>query len=619
MASQIKITFTGGSLLGEERTLPLDGFAVLGRSHSAAVRLKEPDVSGRHLEFREEADGVHAVCLSRNGFNLNGANVCEGESRVVRADDVLMLGTRVRIRIDSVMTGGRPSPSASDEATFATRAIEPSATATVATQFATPDRVAAASASETFATLVADAEAIAAAGNIHASMEETPLGEADSTAPVAVNSPSASSPADEAPTQDEQDVETSVDVSADFGVPDDSPDAQTTGSASGSADGETVEMKTRQASMDEIFRMKAMLEAKKRFRVKMVGFAILVFFVVLGMIVFVNWPREERYLSHPTRPGTNEADVSLYKMKYASGETELIVDYPNAPGMSVDEGASGVNVSTATGKRRNVPFRLSFVKRTDVAQLRKSLSECVQAEVDELSSRGYSFTPSSTDVRYGGGVGNGPLFFEREYPGSCAVKLQCGTPFYRCEFIREDSGLKWHGLMILFRNQATVYRLLREIPDDAWIRGERLLTVDPNIGLTARFIKERWESPGEDGLLHDCDFDFLAASVRADLEHGRSVDWLRTGQKIDTLMVMSFSSSESRQKMATELFERFRSAKSSRYNEFRNKYEIGEREQDEEAMLEAFEECRGAFGNDPSDLRSIKVNDPEEWSCRIER
>ena len=125
MASQIRITFTSGSLLGEERILALDEPAVLGRSHSAAVRLKEPDVSGKHIEFRDEVDGVSAFCLSRNGFTLNGSIVAEGESRKLRADDVLTLGARVRLRIDTVIAGSAASFAADDEATFATRAYEP--------------------------------------------------------------------------------------------------------------------------------------------------------------------------------------------------------------------------------------------------------------------------------------------------------------------------------------------------------------------------------------------------------------------------------------------------------------------------------------------------------------
>lgn len=619
MASQIKITFTGGSLLGEERTLPLDGFAVLGRSHSAAVRLKEPDVSGRHLEFREEADGVHAVCLSRNGFNLNGANVCEGESRVVRADDVLMLGTRVRIRIDSVMTGGRPSPSASDEATFATMAIEPSATATEATQFATPDRVAAASASETFATLVADAEAIAAAGNIHASMEETPLGEADSTAPVAVNSPSASSPADEAPTQDEQDVETAVDASADFGVPDDSPDAQTTGSASGSADGETVEMKTRQASMDEIFRMKAMLEAKKRFRVKMVGFAILVFFVVLGMIVFVNWPREERYLSHPLKAGTDKRDISQYIVKSDAGSIEMVVDYPNSPNMIKEESDAGIEVTTATGKNRNVPFRISFVKKSNPAQLKQSLAQYAASELADLGRRGFVFLMHTGDGLHEPGDKSFVRFFEREYPGWCEVATQGGTRFFQQEYVREDRNVKWHGFITIIRKGVFVYRLMREIPDDAWLNGKHLLGSYANLALYRSFLADRWESPGVDQMLVDADFDSLAESIKGDLNKERISDWHRIGKKVDTLMYLSYSCGSEQRKIAKKLLSQYRRSKANSYNEFRNQYDIGKRERNEAKMREAFEACRGAFGNDPTDLRSIKVNDPEEWSCRIER
>ena len=68
MANEVKITFTGGSLLGEERVLSLETPVLIGRSHSADVRLKEPDVSGRHIELQWVAGGVNAKCLSQHGF-----------------------------------------------------------------------------------------------------------------------------------------------------------------------------------------------------------------------------------------------------------------------------------------------------------------------------------------------------------------------------------------------------------------------------------------------------------------------------------------------------------------------------------------------------------------------
>ena len=620
MAGQIKITFTGGSLLGEERAMALDGFSVIGRSHSAAVRLKEPDVSGKHIEFREVKGGVEAFCLSQNGFDLNGTHVSKGECRPVCAGDVLLLGSKVRIRIDAVLSGGRQALPAQDEATFATRAVEPGATATVATQFATPDQVVA-SVGETFATVAADAEAIAAVSpeSIRGSVEEATFSEADSMAPAVPRPMAAMPPADDAPTQDEGNVETSIDAAADFGVPDDSTAGQTTGSVSGSADGETVEMKTRQASMDEIFRMKRMLEAKKRFRAKMVGFAAMMFFVVLGAVVFVNWPREERYLTHPLKRGTDKRDISQYIVKSDSGDIEMVVDYPNAPGMIKNEGEASIEVATFTGKRRNVPFRLSFVKKKDPAQLRLSLIQCAQAEMRELESAGYVFVRAQPELVLGREASSDVRFFEVEYPGWSQVVPQSGTRFFQCEYVKTEQSLKWHGFIGIIRKGINVYRLMREIPDDAWQQGRFLLSSYANLALYKNFDAGRWESPGDGRLLHDSDFDSIAVSVRHDLDVGRTGDWPRIGVKIDTLMAMSYSGGDDRRKTAVQLLNRLRKAKANCYNEFRMQYEIGRKEHSEAKMRKAFEACRGAFGGDPSDLRSIRVNNPEEWSCHIDR
>jgi hypothetical protein len=143
--------------------------------------------------------------------------------------------------------------------------------------------------------------------------------------------------------------------------------------------------------------------------------------------------------------------------------------------------------------------------------------------------------------------------------------------------------------------------------------------MDPNLNLSASFLKRRWESPGEAALVAGADFGALASSARGELDRGRVGDWPRIGRKVDTLMAMSVSGSADQRKTAAELLDRLRKVKSGWYNEFRMQYEIGEAERNESKMREAFEACRGAFGGDPLDLRSRRVNDPKEWSCQLRR
>ena len=51
----MKIIFTGGSRDGEQvdlnEKLKSTGSVMLGRSHACDVRLEEPDISGKHLDY----------------------------------------------------------------------------------------------------------------------------------------------------------------------------------------------------------------------------------------------------------------------------------------------------------------------------------------------------------------------------------------------------------------------------------------------------------------------------------------------------------------------------------------------------------------------------------------
>ena len=196
------------------------------------------------------------------------------------------------------------------------------------------------------------------------------------------------------------------------------------------------------------------------------------------------------------------------------------------------------------------------------------------------------------------------------------VATQGGTRFFQQEYVREDRNVKWHGFITIIRKGVFVYRLMREIPDDAWLNGKHLLGSYANLALYRSFLADRWESPGVDQMLVDADFDSLAESIKGDLNKERISDWHRIGKKVDTLMYLSYSGGSEQRKIAKKLLSQYRRSKANSYNEFRNQYDIGKRERNEAKMREAFEACRGAFGNDPTDLRSIKVNDPEEWSCR---
>ena len=617
MPTEVKITFTGGENLGDEMVLSLASSILFGRSHSADVRLKEADVSGRHMEFRAGEDGVYAACISRHGFLLNGENVVEGTQWKIAPGDVLSLGSRVRIRIDSISGG---DAAAAEPVTGETRFM--TASPTLATQ--APEFME----SSTFATRIGE---ITLPSDINAapkgSLEEAPVTDSETAFSMKLDPtppappppppppcPASPPPLDDAPTADDSPLPPLNQDDAAF-----SPIEPATSTQTGTGEGETVEMKTRQASMDEIFRMKRMLEDKRRFKHRFFGFITLLAAATLGTALFVFWPRPEKWLSHPLRPGTKVADLGQFIVKSESGAIEMVIDYPNDRSMTKTESGDSLDVMTVTGRDRNVPFRLSFQRRTDLAELRLSLAESALREMNALAKGGYEFSISEDESHLDDESKAGILFLEIENAGSCQLKTQRGTRFFRREYRREEGGAKWHGIMVFLRSGATVYRLLREIPEDVWPRGKYLLRGDINMAFYKGFLSGHWESPGAARLVSGKSDDELKASVRSALAKARPVDWARISAEIDTLVVNSWNAASEERKEALKILSEFREMKNRFYRELQSRSSVARLNKDSKKYGEVFDKCRSAFAGDTEDLRSRRVNDPKEWPCQLKR
>lgn len=567
MSMQLKITFTGGGNLGEDFCLDLDGPRLLGRTHKADVVVSsaDVDVSGRHLEFEPDGTGAVVHCLSRHGFVMNGENVGADERRPLRRGDELRIGKHVRIRIDRIGPAEGGGNAAERDETFATRAVEE----TIATR-----TVGAA----TFATR-------AEGGGFGGTILETPVGEADSIVPTRFFAPGAVADDDAATVQDA----TTGDVAAP------SLSGADAASFSGTSDGETQAMATRAGNMDVI---RAIAEEKarvKRFRQRMTTVAVFGALALLGAVVYWRWPRAERWLAHPQ-------PIVQHTVASSAGGTRLFVDYPKNSRTRTSERANGgIDVETVTGQARDVPFRLSLDVRCDAVELDLSLEESVGRELAGLGRQGYVFEPVGTD----GGFG----FFEWDYPKSCENGgSQRGVRFYRREFTRSDGAGQWHGILIYFRDTETAYRLLREIPDPEWPRGQWLLREDPNIALYASFLSRQWESPGAAAL---ADYSGrepseLLKSVDAALERNLPSEWKETSRMIDTLMLVGLKGNASVSDEANERLSRLRTAKRLFYDECTSRRDCGYGDG-------AFVRCWGAFGNDAGDLRCRRLSNPAEW------
>ncbi len=622
MAEELKITFTGGDEeLGSDMTVPLAEPILVGRSRSAQIRLLEDDVSGRHLRITREADGVWVENLSRSSRTLaNGKVFPTGERRRLAVGDVFKMGQKASFRIDAA---GAPQPAESKDApslTRATRALdemtapmgdEPSGA--VATRMAETD---------TFATRVAESGTVA-------TRAATGSGDESSTADVIIASAApladviASSKADEmtgtgtgAEEPETEAVETDTRTGS---FPDAGADTDSNPMSGDVPSGVTRDLKTRGGDPELWERIKWIQNQRKRFRQMLLTLASMLFLGLLGVIIWMQWPKKEMILTAPKVSGSEEYDVGTYAVKNESGEI-FIVDFPRDDRMKkteLPEGA-GVEVLSFTGRDRDVPFRLKASCASSADELTLSLAESAAAKKAQLAAQeGYTFLSPAEWMA-------GEHFFESEYAGSChSPRLLRGSRFHRSEYTVTRGGRKWHGVLLLFRDGETVYQLLHEIPEMEWVRGKYLLRGDPNLEFYPAFLAARWESPGLSGIVREADVRRLLADVSAELDfpQPRVANWPLVTRWLDTLMVRTWSAGADERKRVRDLYRRFWKQRDDKYVYFRDQFELAKTlgGDGRDRMRSVRDDCRRVFGQDATDRRFELINDPENWSCQEEQ
>lgn len=610
MADVLKITFTGGDKeLGDDQTLSLAQPILVGRSHTANIRLAEEDVSGRHLLITRESDGIWVENLSKGSRTLvNGQVFASGERRPLAVGDVISMGRRARFRIDAA--GESSAASAAKDATLATGFTRPTASATSAW---------------------ADGTRATVATHLTTTATQTTRGP-ETLATTAFDSDTADVLEGTVPSAEDDDetgplpFDGETDTRALGPVPPSSADSVTTGvspaddrSTDGDPDsGLTQEMKTRPMLQDEIARQKWLYEQRKKFRQLLISFSTLLFLSLLGTVVWLQWPKKERVLSVPQVTATKECDLDNYTMKNAEGPV-FLVDFPRDGRMTKKEDAegAGIEVSTFTGRDRDVPFSLKASRTASADELMLSLAASADAQKKRLAAReGYVFlSPADWPA--------GEFFFESAYPVSChSPRLMRGSRFSRSEYEIIRSGRKWHGVWFWFRDGETAYQLQHEIPESEWVRGASLLRKDPNLEFYPDFLEQRWESPGREGLVRGADVNQLLTSVSDELAlvEPRVVNWPWVKQALDTLMVRTWQASPGEQKRVRDLYARFRKQQDVKYLRFRVQFENAKTLGSDGVarMQEVRENCRSVFGEDRSDRRFELINDLENWSCQVD-
>ena len=573
MSDKLCITFTGGSRLGDEVTVAFRGSVLVGRSHVVEIRVKESDVSGKHLEIFKDGDGFLARNLSRFGSTVDGVVLSAASTVPVRVGSVVELGAQVRFRIDALPDKGAvhetPVPDVAggntvgtigpgetqstvfvDGATAATRMgmLSPEGGIAVAVgrvdESATIDVYSAAEDGESIlmtgingsAAHIGDEAETEDATPPHSpsqplSAPDPDKGEDDATVPLPPESPL------ETLRSNPLDTLTDARGSTDF-ISSDPPhqsrdipafgEDQSETESDATGDGETQELRTRVGSLEEILDRKRQLDRKAAVKHwKFGGWLVLVLAILAGVWFAKENRRNVTDAEGPFLPN-GELDVVEEDVLSASGSPDLFLQYPRDNRMEVIRSADSnqVEVASYLGRDRDVPFRLVFSRKRDAGELKISLIESFLRWENSLKEMGFVFSP-----RYGR-----PLeieFWEIVFPGWQEVEKPSGVPFIRSEYTRTMGEMIWHGFCYRLRSGDVVYSLCTEIPEAYWKRGGYRLRRIPFLGLYHVFTSRQWDPPGKDGILEDVSEDALVARIRQLVWTVIGIIIMKTGRKHD--------------------------------------------------------------------------------------
>ena len=643
MSQKLKITFTGGEQIGEEVERELSSTLLVGRSHSADIRVKEPDVSGKHLEIVRRDDGCFARNLSRFPAKVDGKPLNTGEEAPLRKKSLVEIGSHLRMRIDGLPQG----PTRSDDGGTSSVPGRGTESLTNATVFAGED---------TFATVAGDVPAdlneVA-----HGSVEESATRDilsmfGDQSFSEVLRTEAKKTPPPPVATEAENQIAKDEAVTADdlpdapgesflAGLPKAAPAAvaaepaaeQTSPAVTGisAADlngqtetgvdesetggGETQEMVTRAGSMQEMLELRRKLERKTAARHWRFGACIALSLALLAGVWLLTADR--RHLDDaegPFRPD-GQPDVADIDILGADGAPEMFLEHPQDPRAKVVRSAdtNEIEVVSFLGQDRDVPFRMVFTRKRDAAELTLSLAESFNRWANKMGEKGFSFelTRNGKPIE--------PEFFDGVFPGYCQYQTQCGVSFIRADYTRSTSHVMWRGVSYRFRNGDMTYSLCNEIPEKYWKRGESRLRYSPFCGLYGKFLGDQWDSPGKEMLLQGVTEDELLARVRRELSVERPADWETVEKRIDTLLALTWGKNTANARTAWECRDVLLSLKSRYYNERLLAYETAFANGDEKTMRSIFSDCLHVFGASKRDRRYYLVNDPEVWKCQRDR
>jgi len=478
-----QIRFTQGESVGQIFPIGVNALSI-GRSHSNAVRLQTPDVSGKHVNLTIGNEGVIIENFSSHTTTIDGTALAMGDRKGLIAGQEVGLGRLVKFVLEALpddvpaaaaavlsvddatvvpptpkaaVPAAKPVTSADDDATVipakpSQQASVPAAKpvpssdddATVIPAKPTP-KAAAPAAKQESAAAVEDATVIPAKPAAKAPVPQKPAAPmAKAPVPQKPAAPAAKAPLPKITVEDNSD------------------------------ENETIAMQTRMASAEELEYMKKSHEKKKMKKAGTLIFSVLAFVAIMITVYFCFYYRKpEKYVSWPK----NEAGELLKKavqMENCPYQKDLDFNYPDLQDVEIKKTAGLVSVSSKLGKYRDVPLilRMEYFQDKDALTCERNVSLEKWMKTKTQGSENWNFDLVQ------------PLGF---------YQFNHGIPYLCVPYSRTEDNESYVGYAVQIRQADWIFMFMKEIPTrDRW-RAEWFIQAECFMRFSEKFLNEHWE------------------------------------------------------------------------------------------------------------------------------
>ena len=411
------------------------GENLVGRSRSAQIRIKEPDVSGKHFIIRLEGDEISVENLSSKGIYLDDQMLFENSS--VQVGQHIFAGEALECIIEDEELSRR-----NDEQNFSHNFSQDALTP-----------------------------------GSHNSNNETAVGADTGTEQDATDqSREKSQTADSHGTNTNDSRETGDSLGTDGSLHTDDSSLNTDDSANTTGKSRnTAANKTRVATPAEIEYIK---EQKKnrvtRLRFVRIILLILAVLIIAGLFLL----REEKGAKDGIWPvkadGTwDTASVDFGGKGFKNGGFSLF--YPRYDSSTTNVTNDKIVVKTSLGQEELIPMTLSLEYFSGSKVLKSTMKECLKIWTVTQNTKGderWIFEKDSAVQFFGAGN---------------------GLPTAIVSYVRESNKKNWYGIVRIFRHADRAYILRAEVPFEARERAEITLRNTSFLLISPQFVVRNWE------------------------------------------------------------------------------------------------------------------------------